>query len=330
MANVAKRIALTLAVVLLCAPAFAGQATSAPAKPSTAPKAAPNAAPDADAQPATVPDPELTAAQNLIGQALFLRAFPGSKNLAYDASGSLQGKADASDWTLAAVNILKASHPAPNRIELEGVRVAIRYNPDAHEFQRHPLNDERMKLSIQVTPSPVPVSDRPPGEAYAPDAPSVVKPRALLAAFAAIFSVGIDPALQRSMPPLWRHYFDPSVPWPADPIGSATIYPIPPLAPLPGPAIEIVPPILAHQGSSQMTPSARHDRVQGTVQLRLVVDSEGNAQRIVVTRPLGYGLDRQAAESVAKWRFDPALHAGQPVAAAILVNIDFVPPPPGR
>jgi TonB family protein len=153
------------------------------------------------------------------------------------------------------------------------------------------------------------------------------------------------------MPPLWRHYFDPSLPWttatpspssnagpgaiaitgstggPPDPLASQTIYPIPPLPPPPGPPAQVIPPVLAHQTSSQYTAAARNDKVQGTVQLRLVVDAQGIPQRIAVNHPLGYGLDQQAAEAVAKWRFNPAQRAGQPVASAILVNIDFVPVP---
>jgi len=287
------------------------------------------------AQPSLPADPALTTAENLIGKALFLRGSYAPNNLAYDATGRVEGTPKATDWTLAAVNILKATRRAPDTIELEGVRVAIRYNPDAHEFQRHALNDEKMKLLIQILP----------GDADAT--------RQINAAFAAIFSIGIDPALQRSMPPLWRHYFDPTLPWsttipspssnanpgagaitesssPPDPLASQTIYPIPPLPPLPGPPAQIVPPVLTHQTSSQYTSAARNDKVQGTVQLRLVVDAQGTPQRIAVNHPLGYGLDQQAAEAVAKWRFSPALRAGQPVASTILVNIDFAtaPSPP--
>ena len=284
------------------------------------------------AHPPLPADPALTTAENLIGKALFLRGSYAPNNLAYDATGRVEGTPKTTDWTLAAVNILKATRRAADTIELEGVRVAIRFNPDAHEFQRHPLSDEKMKLLIQV----------------APDSANAL--RQINATFAAIFSIGIDPALQRSMPPLWRHYFDPSLPWsaatlrpysdadsgagvivgskgPPDPLASQTIYPIPPLPPLPGPLAQITPPVLAHQTSSQYTAAARNDKVQGTVQLRMVVDAQGIPQRIAVNHPLGYGLDQQATEAVAKWRFNPALRAGQPVASAILVNIDFVTAP---
>ena len=292
-------------------------------------QAAPPPKPDsATPQAAVAADPILLAAQDLVGRALILRGFPASNNLEYNDAGVLLGKIDPADWTLSGVNVLKATRIDPDRIELEGIRVAIRYNPDAHEFQRHPQNDAKMKLLIRLASGTDGAHSL--EAAGGPQSDQAAAKRALLSAFAAIFSIGIDPALQRSMPPMWRHYFDPSVAWPADALTSATIYPIAPLPQLPGPPTEIVPPILSHQTSSQFTPSARHDKVQGTVQLRLVVDTEGVPQRISVTHPLGYGLDQQAAEAVAKWRFSPALHAGQPVAAAIVVNIEFVTPPQPR
>jgi TonB family protein len=294
----------------------AGQATA----PAQSPAAAAAAPPPAD--------PLLTAAQNLVGRALFLRGFPSANSLAYDSAGALLTQSKPTDWTLAAVNVLKAARPSPGELELEGVRVAIRYNPDAHEFQRHPLNGEKIKLLLQLPSSPGPNSGPNSGSNSAQDPTLAV--RQLQAAFAAIFAIGIDPALQRSMPPFWRHYFDPSVPWNeagADPLAGQTIYPVPPLPPLPGPPTELVPPILDHQTYAQLTAAAHNDRVQGAVQLRLVVDASGAPQRIAIVRPLGYGLDQQAAESVAKWRFHPALHSGQPVPAAILINLDFLLPP---
>jgi TonB family protein len=317
---------ISATTILLAATLFATRPALAP--PAGAAQAA------SPTQPISA-DPALTAAENLIGKALFLRGSYAPNNLAYDSTGGVEGTPKSTDWTLAAVNILKATRRTQDTLELEGVRVAIRYNPDAHEFQRHPLNDEKMKLLIQV----------------APDGANTL--HQINATFAAIFSIGIDPALQRSMPPLWRHYFDPNLPWTtttpspnsnsgtgasavsgsnsvADPLAGQTVYPIAPLPQPPGPPAQIVPPVLSHQTSSQYTPAARNDKVQGTVQLRMVVDAQGIPQRIAVNHPLGYGLDQQAAEAVAKWRFNPALRAGQPVASAILVNIDFVtaPSPP--
>jgi len=294
--------AILLIISSVCTRQAAAQAAQAqPAPPSQA----------ASAPPATPSDPVLTTAENLIGKALFLRGFYASNSLSYDAAGSLTGADDRrGDWTLAGVNVLKATRRGTEAIELEGLRAAIRYNPEAHEFQRHPQNSEQMRLLIQLA-------------GMDPAATA----RQLRAAFSSIFSVGIDPALQHSMPPLWSHFFDPNLPWPPDALTGQTIYPMLGQA---GQPRDVTMPLLAHRVDTRFTDFAARDKVTGQLQLRLVVDVQGLAQRVVVAHPLGYGLEEQAAETVAKWRFDPAIRQGLPVAAAIVVNLDFETAPARR
>ena len=273
-----------LAILLLAGPTGArGQATAGVSPPV-----------------AVVSDPVLVVAGNLVGEALFLRGFYAGNTLGFDAAGRLEGSGGAvADWTLCGVNVLKAQRVGTDAVELDGVRAAIRYNPDAHEFQRHPLNDEKMRLTVRLAAGGVEAQGR-----------------GLRAAFAAMFAVGIDPGLQHAAPPMWAHYFDPNLAWAADGLTGQTVYV------LPGPQ-DVTAPLLAHRVDAQIPGSAAHDKVTGQVQLRAVVDAEGVPQRIVVVRPLGYGLDAAAAEAVAKWRFEPAMRGGKAVAATITFNMDF-------
>jgi len=243
-------------------------------------------------------DPEVGEASLLAGKALFLRGFYQGNTLNYDAAGRVQGSPKVGDWTLAAVNVLKAERRGAEEIELEGVRVAIRYNPDAHEFQRHPLNDEKIRLVVKD-----------PGDV-----------KGLEAAFAVMFSVGIDPGLQRAMPDYWRHYFDPTLAWPQDALGGQIIYPTY------GPVDQrkdVTAPKVEHRVESKYGEFAVRDKVQGAIQLRLAVDANGTPMRIAISRPLGYGLDANAVEAVMKWRFAPGMKDGSPVATGVVVEEQF-------
>ncbi|MGO9087026.1 MAG: energy transducer TonB [Terriglobales bacterium] len=68
---------------------------------------------------------------------------------------------------------------------------------------------------------------------------------------------------------------------------------------------------------------ARKAKYQGVVTLGLVVNQEGLPTKIHIVNPLGCGLDAKAVEAVETWRFDPAKKDGQPVAASIMVEVDF-------
>lgn len=239
----------------------------------------------------------VVAAERWIGRALIVRGFPREDELKYDAAGQPLDPTKATDWTLAGFDLVKVARRVDGDLALEGFRVAIRYNPEQRIFERHRLKDETVRILLA--------------------APSA---RGVESALAAIFSVGIDPALQRSMPAYWRHYFDPTVAWPPDALAGTTVFA---MYGQPDQPRDVTGPVLAHKTDAEFTDPARHDNVKGPVQLRLVVDAAGLPQRIAVTRPLGYGLDERAAESIAKWRFTPAMRAGKPVAAGIVVNLDF-------
>jgi TonB family protein len=249
-------------------------------------------------------DAEIGAASLLVGKGLFLRGFYLNNELTYDAAGRVQGSPKVGDWTVAAVNVLKAERRGTDEIELDGVRAAVRYNTDTHEFQRHPLNDEKMRVTVK--------------------GPGGVKQ--LEAAFAAIFSVGIDPALQRSMPDYWRHYFDPALAWPQDALQGQTIYALYGASALyraADQAKDVTAPKVEHRVDAKYSDFAVRDKVQGAMQLGLVVDSTGAPLRIAIVRPLGYGLDADAVEAMRKWRFTPGIREGDPVATGVTMEQEF-------
>ena len=68
---------------------------------------------------------------------------------------------------------------------------------------------------------------------------------------------------------------------------------------------------------------ARKAKFQGNVILTFVVDAEGRARNIRVARSLGMGLDEKAIEAVRKWKFEPGMKDGIPVAVMVSVEVNF-------
>jgi TonB family protein len=262
----------------------------------------------AQQSPGAGSDAQVVAASLLVGKGLFLRGFYLNNDLTYDAAGRVQGSPKVGDWTVAAVNVLKAERRGEDEIELDGVRVAIRYNTDTHEFQRHALNDEKMRLVVKV----LPVKGQ--AEKGLGDA------KQLETAFAAMFSVGIDPALQHSMPDYWRHYFDPTLTWPEDALRGQTIFVLYGSA---DQGKDVIAPKVEHRAAAKYSDFAVRDKVQGALQLRVVVNSTGEPTRISISKPLGYGLDAGAVEAMRKWRFAPGTRGGDPVATGVTVEQEF-------
>lgn len=68
---------------------------------------------------------------------------------------------------------------------------------------------------------------------------------------------------------------------------------------------------------------ARKARYQGAVALWVIVGPDGRPHDIKVARSLGMGLDEKAIEAVKRWRFEPALKDGHPVAVQVNVEVTF-------
>jgi len=73
----------------------------------------------------------------------------------------------------------------------------------------------------------------------------------------------------------------------------------------------------------EYTDQARRKKINGTVLLSLVVNADGTVRDPAVTKSLDKGLDKQALETVKKWKFQPATKDDQPVAVRIDVEVSF-------
>lgn len=71
------------------------------------------------------------------------------------------------------------------------------------------------------------------------------------------------------------------------------------------------------------TEVARKQRLQGVVILRLVIDETGDVAEVEVLKGLPLGLTETAIAAVEKWKFEPALHKGKPVAVLYNITINF-------
>ena len=65
----------------------------------------------------------------------------------------------------------------------------------------------------------------------------------------------------------------------------------------------------------EYTDEARHEKLQGSVTLRVLVTADGRAGQVRIVKSLGLGLDERAVDMVRKWRFDPARDASRKAIA---------------
>ena len=73
----------------------------------------------------------------------------------------------------------------------------------------------------------------------------------------------------------------------------------------------------------EFSDEARRAKFQGVCVVSLVVDAQGNPQRVQVVRHLGMGLDQKALAAVKQYRFKPATLQGKPVPVEVNIEVTF-------
>jgi protein TonB len=82
-------------------------------------------------------------------------------------------------------------------------------------------------------------------------------------------------------------------------------------------------PELIYKEEPEFSDEARKARHEGTVVIRLEVDTNGRPINIRVVKGLGMGLDERAITAVSHWKFRPAMSGNRAVVAPALANVSF-------
>jgi TonB family protein len=86
----------------------------------------------------------------------------------------------------------------------------------------------------------------------------------------------------------------------------------------------ISPPILKVKVLPSYSDELARSKDQGTVVASLIVDAQGNTQKIHFIRSLGMGQDERVLEALRGWKFTPAMKNGEiPVSEAVDVQFNF-------
>jgi TonB family protein len=243
-----------------------------------------------------------------------LRHFYAGQRLSFRADGALVGDAPIGPWTLDSQISVKEIHLGAGSLMINGHRIQWRFDGQGKshddlssvepcsgeecETRKKLLDEAAIEIQIGM-PSQVPSQDE------------------VDTALKAIF---LEPgqSMAEIVPSFWEDYFAKKegkprrhVPIPKEPVQFVKI------------GEGIIPPKAVFSPDPEYATEARKLKAQGTIVLSLVVDPSGIPRDIQVVRPLGLGLDEKAYDVISTWKFEPAKKDGKPVAAQIMVEVNF-------
>jgi TonB family protein len=284
----------------------------------------------------TITEDELK--QQFAGKTLFLRGGYFDNELHFDVHGQYAGSSPKASYTLSLIEIDKV-HLAKRKLELEGVRYGLHFlgaapteDPmQASDKVRITPKKKFVKITIDRAIVTAPKKKKSKSDAKNPAAPppesaSAANPEAttfltksqanelLKQALDRIFSRGMDERMIASLPDFWQLYYqaaakrvnykanDPSILHQSDVDQKARLL------------TTFEPP------SNDFAQAAG---VAGLAQYRVVVTADGKPAEVAVGRPIGFGLDENAVDSIRKASFQPAMKDGKPVSVVVDLIVQF-------
>jgi len=92
-----------------------------------------------------------------------------------------------------------------------------------------------------------------------------------------------------------------------------------PVSQIPG----FTPPMLISRTNPEYTPEASKAKIEGTVEIAIVVGADGSVRRPQIVKSLSPDLDQKAIEAVSQWKFRPGERDGKAVDVATRIQINF-------
>lgn len=85
-------------------------------------------------------------------------------------------------------------------------------------------------------------------------------------------------------------------------------------------------PRVVREAKPRYTADAMRAKVQGSVLLECIVETDGRVNRIHIARSLDptFGLDQEAVKAAEQWRFTPGTKNGMPVPVLVTIELTFM------
>jgi len=273
---------------------------------------------------------------------LFLRGGYLENTLDFDQAGRLISNSPRGSYTLCFVRIDQV-HFTRRKVEMIGVRYGLHflgatpYEDPAHAFDTVNILPKKKQLHITIAREPVVVPRKKkhhsakessassesqgaaaadlPQPAPAGTAPSqAISNQVLENTLDQVFAQRLDQQLIATMPEFWQLYYK-GIDSKKDVLTAGN-----------GVYLEAEVDRKAQLVTRVEPPSNDYAQSKGVVGLalyRVILGADGLPRQIAVSRPIGFGLDESAVDSIHKASFQPAIKDGKPVPVLLDVLVQF-------
>jgi TonB family protein len=247
------------------------------------------------------------------GQTLILRSFHAGSTLLYSSTGKFLKGGKPGPWTLDACLRVKEVDLQPEKLLIKGERLEYAYFKDHKSLE--PIVGHKVTVQILTNPQTAGLSS-------------------LQDAIASVF-IARGQRLADFVPDYWRLYLlhpgqfnsDASVKEMSVKEMKEMTAEVAALIGMRRPTKAetkgTIPPRSLHHREPSYTREAGKFRLQGWLRIVVEVGVDGRVKREILVKPLGLGLDENAAEAIRRWKFRPAVRDGKRVQVLVMVATHF-------
>jgi TonB family protein len=251
-------------------------------------------------------DLEQALRAELKGKVFFLRGFPIEDDLNFDSNFHPQKTFRAGSWAVAIIDMqtVRIKH---DRVEIAGNRVVVGRDEKTQELRQYKLSKS---IHINV------------------DVPSALSTAEAVKQLIDAVFVADSKELVTLVPQHWVPYLNGEVVRTVK--DGKTVYRFDgptktangePIYRASKDSVQVPKPV--HTPDPEYTEIARAAGFNGSGTLSAVITKSGEIDDVVVVKPIGLGLDDNAAGAIRTWRFKPATKNGDPVAVRVEVEVTF-------
>lgn len=277
----------------------------------------------------------------LVGKALYLRGGYLENTLEFDEHGGLITKSPQGSYTLSGIQIDKV-RLTKHKVALEGARYGLHfvgqlaYEDPTSAVDRVRITPKKKKVKITIDREIVvkpkkgkdKEADQPkasPAETAEAERPAVANGRTtttspahatreLKDALDRIFAQGLDERMMAAMPDFWKLYYQ---------AAAAKVDYRPKDATVLRQNLVDKKARLVSTFEPASNEFAQANAVAGMSLYHTVIGADGKPGEIAIGRPIGFGLDENAVESIRKASFEPAIKDGKPVPVLLDLVVQF-------
>lgn len=236
--------------------------------------------------------------KTMVHNIVVLKHFYRDDTIRFDSAGKLIESSNLGPWTVYAKLRIDNIHLEHRALRIEGRRIAVRFDGSGHPNDL--LSSDRCTIFIPLT--------------------ETINDSAIVQSAVPQLFLGPNEKLSSFVPDYWKASLSAM-----EETGSAFVLKDrtdwhPMTAKIGG---DVLPPRAIYAPDPEYTDPARNARLQGTIVFQMVVTEAGEVGDFLLERPLGLGLDDQAAAALRTWKFKPATKGGKPIAARLHVEVNF-------